>query len=57
MTKLQIAKNAKRRRAKILAQRGKGWTLAKIAAAHGGITTARVSAILVRAKADLRSPD
>ena len=52
MTKIQIAKNAKRRRDKILALREKGWTLARIAAAQGGITTARVSAILARAKVD-----
>ena len=52
MTKAEEIKIAKRRRAKVLAQRQKGWTLARIAEANGGITTARVSAMLARARDD-----
>ena len=55
MTKIEEMKIAKRRRAKVLAQRKKGWTLARIAEAHG-VTTARISAMLKKAREDLRGP-
>ena len=49
MTKIKIAQAAKKRRAKVHALRGKGWTLARIAKTYG-VTTARISAMLKKAK-------
>jgi len=51
MTKIEIAKAAKRRHVKVLAQRKKGWTLARIAESQG-VTTARISAMLKKARED-----
>ena len=56
MTKKEEIAKAKKRRAKVLAMREKGWTLAKIAQREGGVSTACISALLKKAKADLRSP-
>ncbi len=49
MTKAEEIKIAKRRRAKVLALRQKGWTLARIAESVGDVSTARISAMLKKA--------